>query len=145
MKTQKKFFIIVILLALVYVGYFAWSATTHSSNLSLENKKAKIKISANNLLNNYHTNEDQANQLYSGKIIQITGTIKDITFLNDRTTIILNTQSKDFGVICDLNKNQENNIKNLYKNQNIIVKGVCKGHLKDVILLNCTIEQETNE
>lgn len=145
MKTQNKFFIIIIFLSLIFFGYFVWNSSSPMSNRNLENEKAALIIGANSLINNYTTNEKEANHLYSEKIIQVSGTIKDITFLNDRTTIILNTEFKNFGVICDINKNQENKLKQLHKNQPITIKGICKGFLKDVVLLNCTIDLPQNE
>jgi len=83
--------------------------------------------------------------LYAGKIIEVTGFIKEISFINNRNTIILNSSTETFGVICDLNKNQEDKIKQLKEDQKIRVKGICKGFLKDVILLNCSIDLTPNE
>ena len=96
-------------------------------------------------MNAYSNNEEKSDSLYAGKIIEITGSIKEITFLNDRNTIILNSNSETFGVICDINPNQKEKINQLQKNQKIQIKGICKGFLKDVILLNCTIDLLTNE
>lgn len=113
--------------------------------MNLDNESAELVLSSNDLLNSYTKNEEKSDSLYAGKIIEITGTIKEITYLNNRNTIILNSNSETFGVICDVNPNQKEKINQLQKNQSIQVKGICKGFLKDVILLNCSIDLLTNE
>lgn len=145
MKTKNKFFLIAILLLLVINGYYYVVPLFSSSEKNLENEVAAVILTANDLVNTYADNEAKSNKLYAGKIIEISGTIKEITFLNDRTTVILKSSSEKFGVICDINPNEKDNINRLKENQNITVKGICKGFLKDVILLNCTIALQTNE
>lgn len=145
MKTQYKFFSICIILILTLCGFYIWKSTLNSSDKNLENEKAEMVISANDLVNGYTSNEKKSNNLYAGKIVEVYGTIKEINFLNDRTTIILKTNSESFGVICDINPSQKTKINQLKEHQNITIKGICKGYLKDVILLNCTIDLSTNE
>ncbi len=116
-----------------------------SANKNLENETAALSLNAFDLVDNFTNNEEISNDLYAGKIIEVTGTIKEITHLNDRITVILNSNSDRFGVICDINPNQKGKIKQLQQLQKITVKGICKGFLKDVILLNCTIDLPTNE
>jgi len=116
-----------------------------SSEKKLESISAELTLTANDLVATYTNDETKSNALYAGKIIEVTGTIKEITFLNNRTTIILNSTSETFGVICDINPNQKETIYQLKKHQKIKVKGICKGFLKDVILLNCSIDLPTNE
>ncbi len=132
------------LLILIGVVYFS-NPFLNSSNKNLENELAELSLNAGELVNSYSNNEDKSNYLYTGKILEVTGTIKEITFLNDRITIILNSNFETFGVICDINPNQKRKIDQLKEHQKIKVKGICKGFLKDVILLNCTIDLPTNE
>lgn len=145
MKTKNKFFLIAILLLLVINGYYYVVPLFSSSEKNLENEVAAVILTANDLVNTYADNEAKSNKLYAGKIIEISGTIKEITFLNNRTTVILKSSSEKFGVICDINPNEKDNINRLKEDQNITVKGICEGFLKDVILLNCTIALQTNE
>lgn len=145
MKTQHKFLTIGILFTIVLLGYCVWKSSIDSSDKNLKNEKAELVISAKDLVAFYSENEKKSNHLYAGKIVEVSGTIKEMTYLNDRTTIILSTDSQDFGVICDINPNEITKIDQLKKHQNIKVKGICKGFLKDVILLNCTIDQQPNE
>ena len=145
MKTKNKFFLLIVFLLIVINGYFYIVPTFKSSDKNLENEIAALSLHANELLQNYSANEEKSDSLYTGKVIEITGTIKEITFLNKRNTVILNSNFETFGVICDINPNQKEKINQLKTHQKIRVKGICKGFLKDVILLNCSIDLLTNE
>ena len=145
MKTKNKFFLIAVLLLVSINAYYYIVPLFASSVKNLENTAAELTLTANDLVATYTNDETKSNTLYSGKIIEVIGTIKEITFLNNRTTIILNSTSETFGVICDINPNEKKTIYKLKKHQKIKVKGICKGFLKDVILLNCSIDLQTNE
>lgn len=143
MKT--KFFLFIFVLLIITGGFYFINPLVNSSDKNLENETAALSLNALDLVYNFTNNEEISNDLYAGKIIEVTGTIKEITDLNDRITVILNSNSNRFGVICDINSNQKGKIKQLQQLQKITVKGICKGFLKDVILLNCTIDLPTNE
>lgn len=145
MKTKNKLFIIITSILLLVNMYYYVLPKFSSSEKNLSNTSPELTLTANDLASNYTTNEKKSNVLYSGKVLEIRGIIKEITFLNNRTTIILNSSSKSFGVICDIHPNQQNKINQLKINGSVTIKGICKGFLKDVILLNCTIDLPTNE
>lgn len=145
MKSQKKSFLIILVLLAFTSVYYLVIPIFKNNEKDLGNELAELTLSSNDLLNSYSKNEEKSDSLYAGKIIEINGTIKEITFLNNRNTIILNSNSETFGVICDINPSQKEKIKQLKKNQKIQIKGICKGFLKDVILLNCSIDLLTNE
>ncbi|RKM87649.1 hypothetical protein D7036_24990, partial [Aquimarina sp. BL5] len=54
-------------------------------------------------------------------------------------TVILYGDNKYSGVLCDMQSDQTVGIRKLKKGQKIMLKGVCKGFLKDAILLNCML------
>ena len=145
MKNRKNIFFSIIILLLLISGYFFIGSIFKSSEKNLENETATLIINTTDLVNSYIINEKKSDSLYAGKIIEVIGFVKKITFLNDRNTIILNSNSETFGVICDVNPNQKENIKQLKEHQKIRVTGICKGFLKDVILLNCSIDLIPNE
>jgi ABC-type lipoprotein release transport system permease subunit len=142
---KNKIFLLSLIITILISGYFYVNPFSDSSAKNLENKVAALSLNANDLVNAFARNETKSNNLYEGKIIEITGSINEITFLNDRNTIILNSNNESFGVICDINPNQKEKINKLKKHQKIRIKGICKGFLKDVILLNCTIDLIPNE
>jgi len=145
MKNIKIILSIIIILLLLTCGYYFIVPMFTTSEKNLQYKTATLNVSSKDLIRAYTLNEQKSNHLYAGKIIEVTGFIKEISFLNSRNTIILNSNAETFGVICDLNPNEKEKIKLLKKHQKIRVKGICKGFLKDVILLNCTIDLIPNE
>ena len=119
MKTKNKFFLIAIPFFLVVCSYFTYQFINKSTHTSLVKTTPEFIITADELVNTYSKNEAKSNTLYAGKIIEITGIIKEITFLNDRTTVILKSNSETFGVICDVNPNQQEKFKQLKQHQRI--------------------------
>lgn len=105
----------------------------------MEKASAELNISSKNLVANFINDEERADTMFSGKIVEITWRVKEVTFLNNRNTVILYGQNTSSGIICDFGTNQLEEIKGLIKNQKITVKGVCKGFLKDVVILNCLL------
>ena len=62
------------------VCYFVFSFYK-TSEKNLENETASLIINSNDLVNSYRTNEEKSDRLYTGKIIEVTGFVKEITFL----------------------------------------------------------------
>ncbi len=116
-----------------YFGYYK------SSYKNIGNISAEVEISSSELVSSFMVNEKHANSIYRGKIIEVVGVIKEITFVNDRNTILLRGDNTYSSVLCDMKLNQTEEIKKLRKGQKIKIKGVCKGFLKDAILLHCML------
>ena len=116
-----------------------------TSDKNLAKVSSEVSLTTDKLVTSYLTNAINSDKLYAGKVIEVEGYIKEVSFLNNRNTVILYTKNKNSGVICDVHKSQIEKIKTLKKHQKINVKGICKGFLKDVILLNCYIDVKPNE
>jgi len=101
----------------------------------------KFSISAENVVSQFHNNEIEATEKYSNTVIEVYGRVKKISHLNNRRTIILEGNSSS-AIICDLDDSEQINIDTLKINQQLYIKGVCKGYLKDIVLLNCFIKTE---
>lgn len=119
------------------------SRLTAENYIDIENVSTELNITSNQLVAHYTDNEERADHMFSGKIVEITGRVKEVTFLNNRNTVILYGQNTGSGIICDFGTNQLDAIKGLSKNQKVTVKGVCKGFLKDVVMLNCLLMNTT--
>lgn len=142
--SKKSFFLYSLLSILLIAGFFFYQYNKETT-INIASKKHSFTYNASGLVNDFSKNEKLTNKKLAGEIIEIKGTIKKISFLNDRNTIIL-FGNKTSGVICDFDNKHKLFIKKLKENQQITVKGICKGFLKDVILLNCVlIDPKTNE
>ena len=138
-KIKTPLYLIVVPLLFIY-GYSYVIPYFTSSNESLEKMAFEVTVNSDDLIANFLSNEHKANDLYAGKIIEVDGFVKEISFLNNRNTVILYSKNKTSGVICDVHPSQIEKVKKLKEHQKIKVKGICKGFLKDVVLLNCYIE-----
>jgi hypothetical protein len=73
------------------------------------------------------------------KVIEINGTLKAVHSKNNTYTLYLSHLGSKTYVLCELQNNQNHKIKQLKVGDNIVIKGILKGHLLDIILLNCII------
>lgn len=77
-------------------------------------------------------------------VVTVHGFVEDINFLNNRNTVILRGEiDLKNSVICDMQKGQTEFLSTLKIGQLVTVKGILKGSLKDIILLNCLISNQT--
>lgn len=136
-KENITILIILLVLLIVFVKY----EFSNSQKL-----KPEITIASTLLLKDYLTNEKKANNVYNNRIIKITGIVKKITYLNQRNTIFLDAKHKSSNIICDLNDSEKKKLDQIKAGQEITITGICKGFLKDIIILNCDIQtKQKNE
>lgn len=131
-KTYKNiaFFIIALFTGVVY-----FMAT--SRNTDIINSQPAHTLDAD-MLNTILKNDSII--LNPEDVLEFKGVIKEINYLNNRTNILLNLDSKSkMFVICDMQDHLIEKKAALKVKDTIKVKGIYKGILKDVILLNCVI------
>ncbi|SEC30965.1 tRNA_anti-like [Tenacibaculum sp. MAR_2009_124] len=116
-----------------------------SNSKNIKSLPSNFIIKSIDLASSYALDEKKADSLYINKIIKVYGNVKEISYLNNRNTVILLGSSPTSSVICDLNKNELNKLNQLKTNQTVYIKGICKGYLNDVILLNCYIDTIKND
>ena len=105
--------------------------------------KPDYKLTAIELFNEYSINEEAANTKFLGKIIQVRGTIREISAEDSiYTTIILETEDIFFGVNCVLNDKYASKQKEILIGSEATIKGECSGMLIDVVLNNCVLIDE---
>ena len=144
-KANKQFLFIILTMVVIGVVYCFFTPNFPSSHINLEKVPSEIAIHATDLVTAFSTNEKTSNTKYVGKIIEVTGFVQEITFLNNRNSVLLRTKNEQFGIICDLHNSQIEKVKKIAIHQKIKVKGICKGFLNDVILLNCTLDLNPKE
>lgn len=92
--------------------------------------------SVEQLISEFKSSKQTENEM----VIAVTGVVHEINNVNERHTILLkgNTADETY-VICDMNTNQRSTSKSVKSGDSIIVKGLLKGILKDIIMLNCVV------
>lgn len=100
-------------------------------------------IVAVQLKNEYDANEVAADYKYKHKIIQVTGTIKEISkdFM-DFPMLTLVTSSEWSSVVCGFSDEDETQLISLRKGQSVTLYGECRGMTLGSIYLNkCSLQQ----
>ncbi|WP_108804179.1 hypothetical protein [Aquimarina sp. Aq107] len=138
MNRKNKITIFLLSLLLIAGAYF-YIEYYNTSHIDINNASTEISTDSQKLTASFINDENDANLIYKDKIVEVVGVVKEVTFLNDRNTIVLEGDNKNSSVLCDMQSDQFKMVKNLKKGQKIELKGVCKGFLKDVILLNCML------
>lgn len=143
MRKKLKFIIFYFLLPLFILGSL-YLITFRKNSVNVINTKTEVQISSKKLTSSFLENEDKANSQYVEKIVEIEGIVKNITFFNNRYTVLLHGETNYSCVMCDMQPDQYNQIEKLHVGQSITLKGVCKGFLMDAIVLNCIILKPYN-
>lgn len=139
---EKKIFnkiLIVALSAGIVLSVLIFNKLTEPTPKLTKSARASLKISSTELLAQFLENEEMANETYIEKVIEVEGIVKEVTFLNNRYTVLLQGQGDYACLICDMNDNPTNQFDRITKGDTITLKGVCKGFLMDAILLNCVL------
>ena len=101
------------------------------------------RLSANQLAQEYENNEFAADNKYKGKIVLVSGKIRDITKTFGKPIITIG--GTEFlggldGVRCFFTENDEPSIARLYKGQHVKIKGKVRGKTLNVRIENCTLQ-----
>lgn len=131
---MKKSLAIILLLAIVggSYAYYLFNKPVQS----LASSKADVTISARELLADYEANEQEANDQYLNKVLEVTGTIREVQKENEQLNIVLDTDSPLGGIVCEMEKAS---LEKLKSGQQISIKGNCTGYLMDVVLTKCVL------
>ena len=95
---------------------------------------------ADELMNDFSNDENDANSRYSDKVVRVIGMIKSIRQNSSIQTIFLSTSSALCSIICHFDGRYKEQLNQLKPWQSVIVKGVCAGILKHVVLERCELE-----
>lgn len=131
---KKLFKILIALFILAILGYFI---IMNLPQATTKNKEAKIEVKAIKLFNDFSTNEQTANNLYNGKVIEVSGEVRNVT--KDKkgaTVVILKTEDMVGGVLCTFENAPK---QTLNKGNQVTIKGQCSGLLMDVVLNKCNL------
>ncbi len=139
----KKYRFLFISAVFLVIAYIMYETMLSYQFKNIKHSSPEFTISTSELTNEFNTNEELANKEYIDKVIEVYGKIKKISTLNNRRTIILESKNA-INIICDLDDTEKTDINTLKINQQLYIKGICKGYLKDVILLNCFIVTHRN-
>jgi len=138
MNKRAKLLFISALILLGSIGYLCFYFYTKPAS-QIVTSDADIQVTSENMVSSFAADEGEANAIYLERTVEVEGVVKEITFKNERYTIFLQGQNDFSSVICDIHPSRIEGIKELKQGERVILKGVCKGYLMDVIMLNCVL------
>lgn len=131
---KKLLYFVLGLVLIVIIAYFI---ILNLPQASVKNKAADFKMASTELFADFSKNENKANRMYNGKIIEVQGKLLDVSEDEQGATVLILESGDDFaGILCTL----DNKPKKLpTTGQDLKIKGQCNGMLMDVVLSKCVI------
>lgn len=143
---NKKIFYTLLIIFMAVICFWGYYTLQEPALSDISISESIETLAADEIIALFQGNELQATATYTNKIIEVHGTIKEISFLNNRKTIILKSEKfKENFIICDMSPLNEKKVNSLIVGDTITLKGICKGYLLDLILLNCIPINEKQE
>lgn len=128
---QSLFTIIVLLGGLAFYTYY-------QPHKDIKQTKADYTLNATNLFSEFEQDELSANDKYLDKLIQVSGTVKEVSIENNKIiSISLESHDVMFGIICQLDEHTKHLRSDFKEGEKVTFKGVCTGMLMDVVLVRC--------
>lgn len=125
--------LLVIVLAGAGIGVYLWNKPPET----VEDKKATA-ITAELLAKAFIQNEQKANATYLNQVMDVTGTVAEVTKNQDgKTVITLSVSDPLSGIQCTM---RDDNIK-AEVGKTMTIKGFCNGYTLIVLLSDCIIKQ----
>jgi len=134
---KKKLAIFIITIVFLTLGGY-WFFLFNNTKVDIDKTTTEISISSDKLLHAFHKDELAANAHFVEKAIEVSGTIEKINYLNNRYTVLLKGKDNDSYVLCDMLPSSVDSIQ-LLPGETVRLKGICKGYLMDVVMLNCIL------
>lgn len=133
MKPYLKY-IFVGIAAVVIFGIYLFN----KPHKNVSRAKPDYTMEAKALFTEFEEREEEANKAYLDKVLQISGTVKEVTADDEGgLSVTLDTGNDFFGVVCELQESSKWTREDFKAGQEVTFKGLCSGMLMDVVLVRC--------
>ena len=122
------------LIIVLFVGYYIGNKPTKTTVGT-----ASLKVSAETLLQAFHENEEQANEKYLDKVIEVKGKVQEVMKQDNTYMLMVGSEASEGSVSCTLEANEESVAYGLTEGDEITIRGLCTGFLLDVVLIDCVL------
>ncbi|AXT55115.1 hypothetical protein D1815_04840 [Aquimarina sp. AD1] len=140
MNSKTRSILSISMLLLILTGIFIYNNIYNKPFVDISESKPNISIESNELVDSFSNNENEANAKYLEQIIQVQGSITEITSgKNGNSIITLGNDNTIGNVTCYISSEESLKTNNLKIGQHINIKGICTGYLMDVVLVKCVI------
>lgn len=142
LKMKKKISgkVLIPLLVIIIGGIAAMGYVFRTPENSVANQKAAFTVTSNELFGTFNENENNANEKFLGKIVEVSGEITEIERADKgQLMLILSSGELMGGVRCTFETNQDKVSGKVKKGEKHTIKGKCSGFLMEVVLDNCAL------
>ena len=138
---MRKLIIYVLVAAALSVGIVIYFWTLPVA--SLDKAKVEVSVPAEKLMADFEDDESQANALYLGKILEVSGIVKEyIEKEGSNPQLLLQTESIMGDVSCNFDPESIDAMTAAaIAGKSVSVKGECTGYLMDVVLERCVLTE----
>ncbi len=136
MRKKALFSVGILLLCLAAYGFYLYNKP-HTSVAAVS---PAFTVNAADLYAAYRQNETTADKEFLDKIVQVKGTVKEVSGTDSTLTILLDSHDTGGGVSCSIASPQPA-LPGIKIGQFLTVKGRCSGFLADVSLVDCVVEK----
>lgn len=123
----------IVLLALISVGIYGYYQYNRR-NSDLGDTPAAFKITAADLMKQFAENASQAGKKYTGKIIDVSGLLKEANVNGRYVTLILGEEGTLSSVRCSMDTVHSFNKEALKNGSTVTIRGHCTGYNSDDLL-----------
>jgi tRNA_anti-like len=142
MTTRKRIWITAITCFIVMAGAAAWYGYHEFSRKtkSAETLKAEWEISADTLAGQFATDEARYTALYTGKVLEVTGTVKIVEGLPaGPVTVVLGNGEYNASVRMVMDSTMKDSAARLITGSAATIRGICIGYTPDDMGLGADI------
>jgi RecJ-like exonuclease len=126
-------FLVAVLGLLVSLYYY------NKPHVDVRASEAAYVLTVQNLIDEYRNNENESDKKYSENVIQVKGTVFEISVLKGNSVITLKDEGLESSIICHMLPEDNKRALQLKMGDEINIKGICTGYLMDVIMVRCTL------
>jgi hypothetical protein len=132
-EVKRKTWLFVVLVIVLLAAVLAVVVVNRPA-AGVAEKKADFSLSAADLIQAFSENEAEADRLYSGKVLEVHGKVKEIISHETAPILIIGNTGGTMNVSCYLQAEKPDPLAEIQEGDDVKVKGICNGMLTDVML-----------
>jgi uncharacterized protein YpmB len=139
---MKKFIkaLIIVLVVIIVIFLAAYLYFINMPDKDVSKLKPDYQVTASALAQEYESEPEMSDKKYIDKIIEVTGTITEISKdQNDSFVFILKQEDSNTGVLCTLSQENDKKASSYKVGDKVTIRGTCSGMLFEVVLNKCAI------
>lgn len=133
---MKRRNVIIMMFVLLLIAAFGAYTMYNKPHVDVLQAKAFQTLTANELVDEFNTDEEQANTQYIDQVLEVSGIVSSIETNNQIVTVYLQSSDLLKSVSCEIDGDLDANIE---VGDQVNVRGICAGSLMDVVLVQCKI------